>query len=107
MKIGKRQGLAVLILGLILLAGGILVLVYVPSWGHWIASYPGQVAQMQLPPQAAPIAQGIGGVFGPLLDQVGGYIRIAGYFVGSLLTIISLVITVAGAMIIKGTTSHS
>ena len=43
----------------------------------------------------------IGGVFGPLLEQVGGYVQVAGYFVGSLLTLISLGATTAGITIIR------
>jgi hypothetical protein len=103
MKVGKGQGTAILILGVILLAGGILVLVSVPSWGNWIANYPVKVATMSFPPQAAPIVQGMGGVFGPLLQQVGGYIRAAGYFIGSLLTIISICVCIAGTMVIRTT----
>jgi len=101
MKLGKTQGIAILILGLVLLTGGILVLVSVPSWGNWIAGYPGQIAATPLPPQAAPIIQGMGGIFGPLLEQVGGYISVVGYFVGSLLTIVSLGVTAAGALVIR------
>lgn len=107
MKLGRPQGIAVLVLGILLLAGGILILVSVPSWGGWIADYPKQVAQMPLPPQVAPVAQGIAGVFGPLLQQIGGYIRTVGYFAGSLLTVISLVITAAGAMVTKGAAKQS
>ena len=100
MAIGKKQGIGILIFGLLLLTGGILVLVTVPSWGDWIMGYPAQVLQQQVPPQAAAIVQGmIGIVFGPLLEQVGEYIRTAGYFVGSLLTLIALVITSAGTML--------
>ena len=101
MVIGKKQGIGVLILGLLLLAGGIIVLIVVPSWGGWIAGYPARVASQQLPPQVAPIAQGIGGIFGPLLAQVGGYLQKVGYFAGSLLSLIALGITCVGAMIIK------
>ena len=102
MKIGKSQGVMVLILGLLLLTGGILVLVTVPSWGNWISDYPGQVMQQQIPAQAAPIVQAmLGIVFGPLLEQVGEYVEIAGYFVGSLLTIIALAISSVGTMIVR------
>lgn len=107
MTIGRPQGLAILILGLLLLVGGILVLISVPSWGDWIASYPAQVAQKQFPPQAAPIAQGMVAIFGPLLDQVGGYIRIVGYFAGSLLTLIAIIIASAGTMVIKRAASQT
>lgn len=101
MQIGKAQGVAILILGLLLLAAGILVLVSVPSWGNWIANYPKQIASIPAPPEAAPIVQGMGGVFGPLLEHVGGYIHVAGYFIGSILTIISLCVITVGAMIIR------
>lgn len=101
MKLGKAQGVAILILGLVLLTGGVLVLVSVPSWGNWIADYPEQIAATPLPPQAAPIVQGMGGVMGPLLEEVGGYISVVGYFVGSLLTIVSLGVTGAGALVIR------
>ena len=102
MNIGKSQGVMVLLLGLLLLTGGILVLITVPSWGNWISDYPTQVMQQQTPAQAAPIVQAmIGIVFGPLLEQVGGYVEIAGYFVGSLLTLIALAVSSVGTMIIR------
>ncbi len=102
MRVGKPQGIAALIFGLILLTAGVLVLTTVPGWGNWIAEYPQQLAEMQAPPEAAPVMQGMRGVFGPLLEQVGGYIRIVGYFVGSLLTIVSLGPIGIGIMIIRG-----
>lgn len=97
MAIGRKQGMGILFLGLLLLTGGILVLVTVPSWGDWIMGYPAMVLQKEVPAQAVPTVQAmIGIVFGPLLEQVGEYIRIAGYFVGSLLTLIALVVTSVG-----------
>lgn len=100
MEIGRKQGMGILIFGLLLLTGGILVLVTVPTWGDWIMGYPSQVLQQPVPDQAAPIVQSmLGIVFGPLLEQVGEYIQIAGYFVGSLLTLIALVVTSAGTML--------
>jgi hypothetical protein len=100
MVIGRKQGIGILVFGLLLLTGGILVLVTVPSWGDWIMGYPEQVLQQQVPDQAAPTVQAmIGFVFGPLLEQVGEYIRIAGYFLGSLLTLIALVISSVGTML--------
>lgn len=98
MVIGKKQGVAISIFGLIFLAAGILVLITVPSWGNWITGYPGQVMQQQIPNEAAPTVQAmIGIVFGPLLEKVGSYIEIAGYFVGSLLTLIACAVTSIGA----------
>ena len=105
MAIGKKQGIGIMILGLLLLSGGIIVLVVVPSWGQWIASYPEQIAKLQLPGQAAIIGQGMAGIFGPLMQQLGGYMKKAGYFMGSLLSLISLVITFVGIMIIKRSSS--
>lgn len=99
MVIGRKQGIALLIFGLVLLTGGILVLITVPAWGDWIADYPALVMQQEIPDQAAPVVQAmIGFVFGPLLEQVGDYMRIAGYFMGSLLTLVSIVIASAGTM---------
>jgi hypothetical protein len=46
MVLGKKQGAAMLIFGLLLLTGAILVLITVPSWGNWIADYPAQAAQV-------------------------------------------------------------
>jgi hypothetical protein len=43
----------------------------------------------------------ISGVFGPLLEEVGGYAQAAGYFAGSLLTLMSLGATTAGITIIR------
>ena len=54
-----------------------------------------------LPAQAQPLAGGIKAIFGPLLEQVGGYVRAAGYFGGSLLTVVSLAMMGAGLTVIK------
>ena len=99
MAIGRKQGIGMFIMGLVFLTAGILVLVTVPAWGNWIAGYPELVLQKQVPAQAAPIVQAMMGViFGPLLDQIGGYMRTAGYFIGSLITLVALVVTSAGIM---------
>ena len=102
MRVGRPQGIAAVVFGLILLTGGVLVLVTVPSWGRWIADYPQQLASAQVPPEGASVVQGMRGAFGPLLEQVGGYIQKIGYFVGSLLTIVSLGPMGIGVMLIKG-----
>ena len=102
MSVGKPQGIALVVLGLILLTGGVLVLITVPGWGRWIADYPQQLASAPVPPEATAVAQGMRGVFGPLLEQVGGYIQKIGYFVGSLLTIVSLGPMGIGVMLIRG-----
>jgi hypothetical protein len=102
MKLGKPQGIAIMTLGLLLLAAAILVLVYVPSWGHWIGTYPERLAQAQVPAEAAGVVKGIKGGLGPLITQIGdNYVRTAGYFIGSLLTIVSFAITSVGAMVTK------
>ena len=101
MVIGKKQGIGILIFGLLILTGGILVLLTVPCWGNWIADYPEVVLKKEVPAQAAPMVQAIMGViFGPFLDQVGSYIRTAGYFVGSLMSLIALAITSMGLMLV-------
>jgi hypothetical protein len=102
MKLGKPQGMAIMTLGLLLLTGGILVLVYVPSWGHWIGTYPERLAQAQVPPEATGVVKGIKGGLGPLITQIGdNYVRTAGYFIGSLLTIVSFVAISVGTMVLK------
>lgn len=102
MEIGKPQGVMILILGLLLLTGGILVLITVPSWGAWISGYPDQVMQQKLPPQAAPMVHAmVGIIFGPLLQQVGKHLQTAGYFLGCLLTLIALAASSVGTMIIR------
>ena len=101
MEIGKKQGIAIMFIGLVLLTSAILVLVSVPSWGDWIANYPASISPDAFPPEAAPMVATIGGVFGPLLEQVGGYAQAAGYFAGTLMTLMSLGATTAGITIIR------
>ncbi len=101
MKIGKPQGFAILTVGLIFLTGAILVFISVPNWGEWVHDYPSSIDASQLPAQAQPLAGGIKAVFGPLLEQVGGYVRAAGYFGGSMLSVISLAMMGAGLTVIK------
>ena len=87
--------------GLIILAAGITVIVVVPSWGNWVADYPASVNPAALPPEAAPMIRGWLTLFGPLLEQVGGYIQAAGYFVGSLITLLSLVPIGVGTALLR------
>ncbi len=101
MKIGKPQGFGIFTMGLIFLTGAILVFISVPTWGQFIHDYPSTIDASQLPAQTQPLAGGIKAVFGPLLEQVGGYMRVAGYFGGSLLTVISCAMMGAGITIIK------
>lgn len=102
MTIGRPQGIAVLIFGLILFAYGVLVLIFVTGWGRWIGEYPQQLAGISVPPEAAPVVQGMRGVFGPLLVQVGGYMEIMGYFAGALMTLVSLGPIGVGAKLVAG-----
>lgn len=102
MEAERLRGLAVSFLGLLLLTGGVLVLVFVPSWGREIAAYPAQIAGLPFPPEAAPIAAGMTALIGPLLEQIGGYIQAVGYFIGSLLTIIALGVTSIGVVLARG-----
>lgn len=101
MKIGKPQGFGILIMGLLFLTGAVLVFISVPTWGQWVHDYPSTIDASQLPAQAQPLAGGIKAVFGPLLEQVGGYVRAAGFFAGSLLTVVSCAMMGAGVTIIK------
>lgn len=106
MKLGKPQGIAIMTLGLLLLSGAIVVLVYVPSWGNWLKDYPAQAAARTVPPEAAAVKQAVlQGVMGPLIYQVGGYVQSAGYFIGSLLTIVSLAVTSVGTKVLKNAKS--
>jgi hypothetical protein len=102
MKIGKPQGILVLVFGLLLLTGAILVFITVPAWGTWIAGYPDKVSQSQVPAQAAPVVQAVLGiVLGPMIHQVGGYMRVAGFFGGTVMTIMALGVSSMGVMIIR------
>jgi len=108
MKLGKAPGIAMTTMGLIILSGGILVLICVPSWGEWIADYPAQAALKPCPPEATATKQAVIGVLGPLLEQIGdNYMKAAGYFVGSLMTIVSLALTSAGVIVIKKTSGQT
>ena len=79
-----------------------MVLIFVTGWGRWIADYPQQLANLSVPPEAAPVVQGMRGVFGPILQQVGGYMEIAGYFAGALMTLVSLGPISVGAKLVRG-----
>lgn len=101
MRFGRAPGFVALTYGLILLAAGITVLLVVPSWGNWLADYPASVNPATLPPEAAPMIRGWITLFGPLIEQVGGYIQAAGYFVGSLITLLSLVPIGVGTALLR------
>ena len=99
----RIPGIAATVFGLMLLTGGILIMIFVPAWGHWIATYPERLATMQLPAQAQMIVGGFSTMLGPLLTQIGDcYMKAAGYFIGSLMTIIALAITAVGVMLTSG-----
>ena len=98
-KNARSIGMAVY--GLILLAVGILILVKVPGWGNWLAGYPAQLLKMPFPPEAAPVAGGLAGAFGPLLAQVGSWVRIVAYTIGSLVTLAGIGVTGMGCMMMR------
>ena len=102
MEADKLRGVGVSCFGLILLTCAILVLIFVPSWGRWVAAYPAQIAELPFPPEAAPMVAGITALIGPLLEQIGGYIQVVGYFIGSLLTLIALGVTSIGVVFARG-----
>ncbi len=101
MRLGRVPGLVALTYGLIILAAGITVIVVVPSWGSWIADYPSTLNPAALPPEAAPMIRAWLTLFGPLFEQVGGYIQAVGYFVGSLVTLLSLVPIGVGTALLR------
>ncbi len=105
MEADRLRGVAVSCFGLILLTGAILVLVFVPSWGRWVAAYPAQIAELPFPPEATPIVMGLTAIIGPLLEQIGGYIQAVGYFIGSLLTIVAIGLTSIGFSLARGQAS--
>jgi hypothetical protein len=103
MEMGKGQGFAILIIGLLMLTGAILVYVSLPDWGNYIASYPTAIAA-SIPAEAQEEMASVSGMLqlvSPLLSHVGGYIQKIGYFIGSLLALISLAISVIGLRIIR------
>ena len=103
MEMGKGQGLAILTMGLLILTGAILVYVSLPDWGNYIAGYPAAITA-SIPAEAQEEMASVTGMLqlvSPLLSNVGGYIQKIGYFVGSLLTLISLAISAAGLRIIR------
>jgi hypothetical protein len=102
MKIGKAQGIVMLVMGLVLLSAAILVLITVPPWGKWIADYYSTVDLSTLPSQSQAVAGGVKGMLGPLVQQMGNYMRTGGYFIGSLMSIISLAVCGVGLSIIRG-----
>ena len=101
MTIGRPQGIAILIFGLILFTYGVLILIFVTGWGRWIADYPQQLATVSVPPEAAPAVQGMRRVLGPVLEQAGGYMETMAYFAGALITLISLGPISVGAKLIR------
>ncbi len=91
MGIPRNLGFVALLVGLILLVVGSVVLAVVPDWGQWLRDYPQQAQAQPIPEQARPVAQVmLGFVLGPLLEQVGGWIRSVGYFVGTVIVLLSL-----------------
>ena len=101
MEFKKARGIGVLVFGLLLLTGGILIIVFVPSWGNWIAGYPAQLIKMPFPPEAAAMVKGLAGALSPLAQQIGSYIQAAGYFIGSLVAIVAIGVTFAGSMLLR------
>jgi hypothetical protein len=97
----RKAGLPVLLMGLILLTTGILVLVFIPQWGDWVRNYPQTVLQKQLPVEAQSAKGMMQFALGPLIQQIGDYLRIVGYFAGSLITLISLGLSTIGLRLLS------
>ncbi len=99
----RSVGWIPLLLGAIVLGVGITVMVVIPDWGSWLRAYPETVLQQPLPEQARPMVQALlGVVLGPIFHQVGSWIRSVGYFVGSLLVVLSLFPLGLGLAILRG-----
>jgi len=97
----KALGWVALYVGLLLLTAGVTAYVVLPNWGSWMADYPQMALQQPLPPQVPPelasLRQALlGVVLAPVMEQVGNYMVKAGRFIGSLLTLLSLVPLGAG-----------
>lgn len=101
--LSRKAGVPVLAMGLIMLTAGILVLVFVPQWGQWIGDYPEKVIRSQIPAEAQATVKGMMQFsLGPLIERIGHtYVKIGGYFGGSLLTIMSLGMTAVGLRLLS------
>jgi amino acid transporter len=103
MGVPRQFGFVALLLGLLLLVVGSVVLAVVPDWGQWLRDYPQQAQAQPIPDQMRPVAQVmLGFVLGPLLQQVGGWLRSVGYFVGTVIVLVSLFPLGGGLAILAG-----
>lgn len=102
---GKRKGAAMIFISLAVLTIAILAFVTLNTWGQWMADYPNTVSLASLPAEAQAQAGTLFAAykifFGGLLAQVGGYMQVAGNFIGILLTCVSLGLFTVGVITIK------
>lgn len=90
----KNKGYLMIVAGCLVLTIALIIMIVIPSWGHWIGDYPDTITLDQLPAEtqtmAAPMVSVLKGFLGPLIYQIGEYMAIVGYFMGTLFTLISL-----------------
>ena len=104
-----------MIIGLIVLVGGVVTMIVLPSWGKWLADYPAQVAAGapayigSLAASSAAATASIQGsatgsldainyVFVPIILKLADWVKMAGYGGGAFLALIGL-FNILGAMI--------
>ncbi|MBX6350943.1 MAG: hypothetical protein IRZ11_05485 [Clostridia bacterium] len=98
----RAPGVAALLIGLVILTVGVVVVTVVPHWAEWIQNYPQSVLAQPIPDEAAPMVHALMGmVLGPLVAQVGHYLRSAGVFVGTVLIVVSLFPLGAGIAVLR------
>jgi hypothetical protein len=105
MESDKMKGIRMLVIGAAVLAVAILAFITLNGWGKWIAGYINTVSLDSLPAEAQAQAGAIFAAyklfFGGLMSQVGGYMQVAGNFIGILLGCVSLGLLSTGLIKIK------
>lgn len=101
MVLGKRQGYLLICVSLVMATLAGFVFASIPKWGDWISSYPQSIDLTNIPAQAQTYVGGMLGVLGPVIEQSGSYMQVAGNFGTILLSLISVAIFTAGIIVVK------
>jgi hypothetical protein len=95
-----------IIIGLIVLIAGIIIMIVVPGWGKWLADYPATVSTAFIGtlPDSATQASATGtlaalnAVLIPIITEVAGWIKAAGWGGGAFTALIGIFVMLGGMM---------
>ncbi|XUW99401.1 MAG: hypothetical protein TUN42_05740 [Dehalogenimonas sp.] len=98
---GNKRGLAIILLSLVPATIAILVFITLHAWGNWMQSYIGTINPADYPAAAAGPLGAMKDILGPVIVQVGQYMKVVGNFFGTVIGLVAIGVFIRGVMAIR------